>query len=124
MSVSSSTRLETVVTMVNPASCADTTAATSAYIDVRGFKGDLVFTQHSGAITGTLAGKLQGADDVGGTNSADIAGATFTAVSAANKLYSITVPATYRPFIRYVGTVGTGPVVLGVHVRGFPASAG
>jgi hypothetical protein len=122
MSVSYSSRGDAVVTMVNPASCADTTAATSAYIDVRGYKGDIIFTQHSGAITGTLNGKLQGADDAGGTNSADITGATFTAVSAANKLYSITVPATYRPFIRYVGTVGTGPVVLGVHLRGFPAA--
>jgi hypothetical protein len=122
MGICSASRGDAVVTMVNPASCADTAAATSAYIDCRGYKGDIIFTQHSGAVTGTLAGKLQGADDVGGTNSADITGATFTSVTAANKLYSISVPATYRPFIRYVGTVTTGPVVLGVHLRAFPAA--
>jgi hypothetical protein len=110
--------------VVNTASCADTSAATSAYIDCRGYKGDLIFTQQSGAITGTLAGKLQGADDVGGTNSADITGATFTSVTQANKIQSISVPATYRPFIRYVGTVTTGPVLLSVHLRAFPAGAG
>lgn len=120
--ISSDASAASSIPVLNPVSAANTAAATSALIDVRAYKGTLRFTQHSGAITGTLDGKLQGADDAGGTNLADIAGATWAQVTAANKSSAITVPATARPFIKYVGTVGTGPVLLCVSLAAHPGS--
>jgi hypothetical protein len=110
------------VVVLNTVSAANTAAATSGWIDVRPYKGTLVFIQQTGAITGTLDGKLQGADDSGGTNSADITGATTPQVTAANKVQRISIPATQRPFIKYVGTVGTGPVLIAVSLLAHPGS--
>jgi hypothetical protein len=112
----------TSVVVLNTVSAANTAAATSALIDCRPYKGTLVFIIQTGAITGTLDGKLQGADDAGGTNLADITGATATQVTTANKIARISVPATARPFIKYVGTVGTGPVLIAVSLMAHPGS--
>lgn len=112
----------TSVIVLNPVSAANTAAATSGLIDCRPYKGTLLFVIQTGAITGTLDGKLQGADDAGGTNLADIPGATAAQVTAANKIAKILVPATARPFIKYVGTVATGPVLIGVSMVAHPGA--
>ena len=104
----------TAVSMIDPASCANTAAATSGWIDVRAAKGPILIIQQSGAITGTLDGKLQHATSSGGAGAADITGAVFTQVDAANKVETLNFVATTGPYIKYIGTVGTGPVVLGV----------
>ncbi len=112
----------TLVQVVIPASLADTTAATSGWIDVRTYIGNILFDISSGAITGSYVGKIQGATDGSGTGAADITGATHTAVSTANQVKTISVPATVAPYMRYVGTVTTGPVVGGVTLRGRKAT--
>lgn len=104
----------TLVSVLPAVSAANTAAATSGWIDVRPYKGTLMFIVNTGAVTGSMAGKLQGADDVGGTNGADITGATFTNVSTANQVRVCTIPATQRPFIKFIGTVTTGPILVGV----------
>jgi len=112
----------TVVNVLPAVSAANTAAATSGWIDVRAYKGSLMFIVNSGAITGSYVGKLQGADDSGGTNGADITGATLASVSTANQAGSIVISATARPFIKFVGTVTTGPVVISVVLAAHPGS--
>lgn len=112
--ISNDSKAATLVNVLPAISAANTAAATSGWIDVRGYKGTLMFMMNTGAITGSVAGKLQGADDSGGTNSADITGATFTSVSTANQARVCNIPATLRPYVKFVGTVTTGPVLIGV----------
>lgn len=107
----------TLVSVIPSASAADTTAATSGWIDCRSYIGTVIFDIHSGAITGSFVGKIQTASDGSGTNAADITGATHTATSTANQVKSIIVPASNGPYMKYIGTVTTGPVVLSVTMR-------
>lgn len=105
----------TAVAMINPVSAANTAAATSGWIDVRQFEGDIAITQHIGAVTGSIAGRIQDATDGSGTGAADVPGATFTSVSAANNVQEIPVSANaVRGWIRYIGTVTTGPALTAV----------
>ena len=103
-----------VVNLLSSVSAANTAAATSAaWLDVRDYEGDLVILQNTGAITGTLDGKIQDATDSGGTGAADVTGATATQVTTASQVRKIVVPAgSVRGWIKYVGTVGTGPVLI------------
>jgi hypothetical protein len=122
--ISSDPLAATRVNVLPAVSAANTAAATSGWIDVRPYKGTLSFVINSGAITGSFVGKLQGADDSGGTNAADITGATHASVSTANQVKSIQIPATYRPYIKYIGTVTTGPVLISVTLSAHPGLTG
>lgn len=105
----------TPVIILNPASAANTAAATSGWIDVRTYEGDIAFIQATGAVTGTLDGKIQDATDSSGTGAADLSGMTFTQVAAANNVQKIAVRASStRGYVRYVGTIVTGPAIVGV----------
>lgn len=113
------------VNLLTVGSKANTAAATGSGVDIRKYEGDLMVTQLVGSITGTLDGKLQQCDDAGGTNAEDIAGATFTQVTTANddpNVQKITVPAgaLTRNFLRYVGTIVTGPSLVGVSLHAHP----
>ena len=109
--------------ILNPASAANTAAATSGsglWADTQDLEGTLDVIQAVGAVTGSITGKLQVADDANGTGAADVTGATFTAVSSANNVQSISVSknALAKRYIGYVGTIVTGPAVVGVTVLG------
>jgi hypothetical protein len=120
MSISTAARGDTLINVIDPVSAANTAAATSGWIDMRGYKGDIIFIQTTGALTGSLASKIQGATSSGGAGAADITGAAFTAVSAANKVHRCVVPATAAPYMKYVGTVTTGPIVICVIAMASP----
>ena len=114
-----------LVSLLTAASAADTAAATGTGVDISKYEGDLMVSQIVGAITGTLNGKLQQCDDAGGAGAADITGATFTEVTTANdnpNVQKITVPAgsLTKPFLRYVGTIVTGPAIVGVVLHSHP----
>lgn len=111
-----------VVSLLTPGSKAATANATGTGVLVAEYEGDLMITQHVGAITGTLDGKLQQCDDSGGTGAADISGATFAQVTTSNddpNIQKITIPAgsLTKPYLRYVGTIGTGPSIVGVQLH-------
>lgn len=109
--------------LLNPASCANTAAATGGWVDVRQFEGDLLVIQQIGAITGSIDGKLQDATDGSGTGAADVTGATFTQVTSANSVQKISVPAgSVRGWVRYVGTIVTGPALVAASVSSRPKS--
>jgi hypothetical protein len=114
-----------VVSLLTAGSKAATANATGSGVDVLKYEGDLMVTQVVGAITGTLSGKLQQCDDAAGTNAEDISGATFTQVTTSNddpNVQKITVPAgsLTRSFLRYVGTIVTGPAIVGVTLHAHP----
>jgi hypothetical protein len=114
-----------VASMLVAGSKAATANATGTGVSIAKYEGDLMVTQVVGAITGTLDGKLQQCDDAGGTNAEDISGATFTQVTTANddpNVQRISVPAgsLTRPFLRYVGTIVTGPAIVGVTLHSHP----
>jgi len=111
-------------TIIDPVSAANTAAATSAWVEVPvSWKGDVQFQLHTGAITGSLAAIVQTADDNSGTNARTVtfsdATAAFTNVSAANKIESKVVERkALGTHVKFVGTVTTGPVVIGVSMQG------
>lgn len=104
--------------ILNAVSAANTAAATSSGVDLTGYEGVVSIVVQTGAITGTLDGKIQ--DSADNSSFADVTGATYTQVTAANKVaaYSLDVR-TVRRYIKYVGTVATGPVLISVVLNGF-----
>ena len=112
------------VTVLPAVSAANTAGATSGWIDVRKYKGTLLFTVNTGSVTGSVAGKLQSATDSGGTGAADITGATHTAISSSNGVATIAIPATTCPYVKYIGTVTTGPVLMSVTLMAHPGLTG
>lgn len=108
----------TPLQLLVPDDHANTSAATGEYISIAAYEGYLVVVQNVGTVTaGTIAGKLQHADDGSGTNVADISGATFTSIGTSTDpaVEKLVIPiAGLKPYIRYVGTIGTGPAKVGV----------
>lgn len=108
----------TVTQMLVPSSQTSTVDATSQGVDLVDYDADLLVIQHKGAGTGTLDGKIQ--DSATGSGGwADVAGLTFTQAGTSADLQKLSVPAhTTRRFVRYVGTIVTGPHQLGVTLVG------
>jgi hypothetical protein len=108
----------TSTSLLDAVSAANTAAATSGagkWLDVRPYDGEFLVTQNLGAVTGTIAGKLQSASDANGTGAADIAGYTF-GTNTANSTSSQAVDPKKVPggFLGYVGTIATGPSIVSV----------
>src|SRR5690242_17217569 len=100
------------------ANTAAMTTGTAKWLDVRPYDGEILVIQNIQACTGSVAGKLQSASDANGTGAADITGATFTSVAAADVASTdVTQAIAVDPkkvvggFLGYVGTIVTGPVV-------------
>lgn len=118
--ISNDARGDTTVLVLASGEKADTAAATSGWIDCRSYKGNIAVTLITGARTGSMAGKLKTATDSEGAGAADIVGATFTNVTADDKAQTIYIPATSVKFLQFVGTVTTGPIILGVALQAHP----
>lgn len=108
----------TSTSLLDAVSAANTSAATSGngkWLDVRGYDGEILVTQNLGAVTGTIAGKLQSASDANGTGAADITGYTF-GTNTANSTSTIAVDPkkVTGGFLGYVGTIATGPSLVSV----------
>ena len=112
----------TSTSLLDAVSAANTAAATSGsakWLDVRPYDGEIMVTLNLGAVTGTIAGKLQSATDANGTGAADISGATF-GTTTANSTTKITVDpkAVAGGFLGFVGTIVTGPSLVSVVASG------
>lgn len=112
----------TSTALLDAISAANTAAATSGaakWLDVRPYDGEILVTLNVGAVTGTIAGKLQSASDVNGTGAADIPGATFS-TTVANTVAKAVVDtrAVVGGFLGFVGTIGTGPSLVSVVASG------
>lgn len=108
--------LATTVSLAPAASNAST--VTGSAVDLQDYNSPVLIVQNHGVSTGTLDGKIQDSAD-GSTGWADISGAAFaqSTTTADVKMLTIT-PGQVRRYIRYVGTIVTGPQVLSVTLSG------
>jgi hypothetical protein len=107
----------TCTSILDSVSAANTAAATSGsakWLDVRPYDGEIMVVVNVGAVTGTIACKLQSATDANGTGAADITGATFSATTANTTAKLAISPAqVVGGFLGIVGTITTGPSLVG-----------
>ncbi len=109
---------------------ANTAAATGSWIDVSRFKGDLVFVVNVGTITaGTITPALEDADNDAGDNAAAVTpfDGAFSALGTADDpaIVKVCVKASaVRSHMRFIGTIVTGPVDVGVSMIAHPGHVG
>lgn len=111
----------TTTALLASASCANTAAATGTGFDLQDYEGPVVIVQNHGTGTGTLDGKIQ--DSADNSSFADVSGLTFTQSTTTADIQKLVVQSKQvRRYIKYVGTVVTGPQVVGVSVTGVKKS--
>ena len=90
---------------------------TGSGVDLRDYEGPILIIQNGGAGTGTLDGKIQ--DSADNVTFADVAGLTFAqkGTGAATTVLAVQSKQVRR-FIRYVGTIVTGPHLVSVTAVG------
>lgn len=108
-----------VLDALSAAATANATSGSGKWLDVRTYEGELLAIQQLGAVTGTIAGKLQSASDANGTGAADITGYTFP-TNTANSTSKVVVDPkkVVGGFLGYVGTIVTGPSLVSVTASG------
>jgi hypothetical protein len=105
----------TLTMMLAAVSAANTAAATSAFVDVRKLEGDLQIIILPGAITGSITPSFEDATDSGGTGSAAILPNEALSALTANTARKYSFPAkSTRGWIRFIGTIVTGPALIAV----------
>jgi hypothetical protein len=111
-----------IVKLLDPASAANTAAATSAWIDVREAEGDIVFTNQVGAMTGSITWTIEDATDGAGTGAAGITPVEGAySAGAANQVQKRCLNASaVRGWVRCVGTIVTGPSLVAVNIKYHP----
>ena len=110
-----------VVSLLLPLNAAATLNATSSGVDIRKYEGDILVIESVGVVTaGTITGKLQACSAADGTGAEDITGATFVQAGTSTDdrlakyvLSSDALPLA-KPFLRYIGTIATGPAQVAV----------
>ena len=108
----------TTVSLLAAVSAANTAAATGTGVDLIDYEGPVLITQNHGVSTGSLAGKIQ--DSADNTNFADIVPAVnFASETTTVGVQQVAIQSKQvRRYIRYLGTVTTGPQVVAVTMSG------
>jgi hypothetical protein len=105
----------TVTALLNPASAANTSAATSAWTSIAKGVGQLMLVCATGAVTGNVSWRLESAYDTSGTGAAGVTPneGDFTTGVTANtcqkRTYSSDV---LKNAVRVVGEITTGPALV------------
>lgn len=108
--------LSTALNLAPAASQAST--FTGAAVDLIEYDYPIVIEQNHGVSTGTLDGKIQDSAD-GSTGWADVPGAAFAQSTTTADVQRMMLNAgNIRRYIRYVGTIVTGPQVFSVTAIG------
>lgn len=112
----------TTVSLLAAVSAANTAAATGTGVDLQDYEGPVVITQNHGISTGTLAGKIQ--DSADNSSFADIVPAVnFAGETTTVGVQQVVIQSKQvRRYIRYLGTVVTGPQVVAVTMTGVKKS--
>lgn len=115
---------DTVQALLSAVSAANTAAASSAFVDVRGYEGDVQLTLNVGIIVGTLTYTFQTATDGAGTGARTIVPneGALTVVTTANDDPNCQ-KATFEArnldgFLKVIGTVVTGPAIVAYSLTG------
>lgn len=111
-----------VVKMLDPVSAAATANATSGWIDVNEAEGDLEFIAQVGALTGSITWTIEDATSAAGAGAAGITpNEGAFAAGAANQVQKRTINASaVRGWVRIIGTIVTGPVLVAASVQYHP----
>lgn len=115
-----------VVSLLPPVDAADTAAATGSWIDVRDYEGDLVFTVQVGVVGGgQIVPAIQHASDDQGAGAATLTlnEGAFTTVTTSNDPLTQKRTANAKStlgFVRFIGTVTTGPAQVGASMLAHP----
>ena len=121
---SSNAQSLTTVQLLAPVAAAATANATGTGVDVSEYEGTLTFTQNIGVVTaGSITGKIVTSDNSNLTSSSDAG--TFTAITTSNDpaVQSIHIECSkLKTYVGYVGTIVTGPAVVGVTMQGANAT--
>lgn len=100
------------------ASASQASTVTGAAFDLIDYDSPVAIIQNHGTGTGTLDGKIQDSPD-GSTGWTDVSGAVFTQSTTTADIKVLALnPKSVRRYIRYVGTVGTGPQNVAVSLVG------
>lgn len=115
----------TPTSLLEPIDAADTAAASSAYVDVKGYEGQIWVICHSGILdAGSVTWTFSTATDSGGTGAATIVpiGGALTQVTTSNDHPNIQVAVfdctTLKGFLKTIGTVATGGALVSTSVVG------
>lgn len=111
----------TTTQLLKSQSCANTGAATTLSLDVSSYEGWIRVTANVGTITGTMDMKVVTSANSNLTSSSDAY--TWTQVTTSNDdaVYTCDLECNaLKQYIGFVGTIVTGPVLLGVTVEGSP----
>jgi hypothetical protein len=110
------------INLLNPVSAAATANATSAWIDARKYEGDIVIEVKTGALTGSIAWTVEDATSGAGAGAAGITpNEGAFAAGAANQTQKRTINASaHRGWLRVVGTIVTGPVLVAASLLAHP----
>jgi hypothetical protein len=111
----------TTMLLLSPADHANTAAATSAAgIDVTEYEGFIIVTQNVGVVTaGTIAGAVITSDNSNLSSPTTLASFTSCGTSTDLVAESVVIEArNCKKYIGYVGTIATGPAVVGVTAVG------
>ncbi len=117
MSLASQLSALTRTKILAAVSAANTAAATSAWIDARGYEGEIAVEISQGIITGTVDYTFNtntSASDTGATAVVPKAGA-LAQITTSNDdaVYTAIFDSTQlRGYLKVIGTVGTGPAVI------------
>ena len=104
------------------ASASQASTVTGAAVDLLAYEGPVAIVQNHGAGTGTLDGKIQDSAD-GSTGWADVAGAAFASSTTTADIQKLVLQSKQvKRFIRYVGTIVTGPQNVAVDLIGIKKS--
>lgn len=113
-----------IAKLLDPVSAAATINATSGWVDVRQFEGDIEVMTQVGALTGSIVWTLEDATDGAGTAGAampTLINEGAFAAGAANQSQKRTFKAhATRGFVRLVGTIVTGPALVSAAYQGRP----
>lgn len=111
-------QIATTKLLLSPISAANTAAATSGWVDARDAEGDIMFVNQVGALTGSITWTIEHASDGSGTGAAAITpNEGAYAAGAANQVQKRTVSANaIAGWVRCVGTIVTGPALVGASI--------
>jgi hypothetical protein len=124
MSLASQLSAFSALTVLNSVSAANTAAATSGWIQVSGYEGEIAVLISTGIITGTITYTFSTATDGSGTGSASIVplGGALTQLTTSNDdgtpYLAVFDTRALKGYLQVVGTVVTGPAPISYTIIG------
>lgn len=103
--------------LIGPISAANTAAASSNWIDVRGFAGDILCIQQLGGVgAGTVTGSFDEASDATGASAASVNFNEGAFVAGTSNNVQIRTIGGTKGFLRYRPTLSIGPALISVTI--------